>query len=603
MSVPTMETKEQETQGGPQAPQMLASFLEHLVKNQVLTLGQAGKAAQWKQDNASDKRTMAELLEQEFGINRDVVRQQIAQYYAFRVIDPRDRSTRRLLFSDINRMLRSLPDSVTQQLLKAQLLPYDLAENQPDKIVLVSPNPSDREIHKLARALPFKKFEICYLKEGDWNEYWRLLTAEREKPALEKVVAAVTESSESDFEGVMDREIVRTQLNSKLDNIFADALRNGATEIHFVPQGARKTDVLFRLEHRLSLWVSMEDVRCEAVVTALKSSGINLDRYERLAVQQGFIHGMVEKRGLRLAVSSVPVLSRDPGLRQESVVLHVMQETEGVPSLDSIGLDPYAAEVLGVALSGGRGLVLFAGYNSSALRATIAASLKTIVKPALNIVTVEETVEFLVDGVRQIKLNPHLTLPDALRAIAAHDPDVVVLGDIDDLAVASEALKMANIGQLVLSSIHTRTGVTALSRLYRVAGNGLLLGDALTAVVAQQTVRRLCPRCKQPVSQGTLPRAIAQLRLSEGESAPPAIYRAVGCIDCRGGYRGEKALFEAIPLTPELREILAESGEHLDTEMVMKAALRDGMVPLRKKALDLVGEGQTTIDQVLSFAV
>ncbi len=468
MSVPATETREQETQGGPQAPQMLASFLEHLVKNQVLTIGQAAKAAQWKNENAADKRSMPELLEQEFGINRDVVRQQIAQYYAFRVIDPRDRSTRRLLASDINRILRSLPESVAQQLLKAQLLPYDLAESQPDKIVLVTPNPSDREIHKLARALPFKKFEICYLKQSDWNEYWRLLTADREKPASEKVVATVTENTETDFEGVMDREIARTLLHSKLDNIFADALRNGATEIHFVPQGVRKTDVLFRLEGHLSLWVGMEDVRCEAVATALKASGINLDRYERLTVQQGLIHGVVEKRPLRLSVSTIPVLSRDPGLRHESVVLHVMQETESVPSLNSIGLDPHSAGVLDVALGRGRGLVLFAGFNQSALRLTIAASLKTIVKPTLNIVTVEESVEFLVDGVRQIKLNPRLTASDAIRAIGAQDPDVVVLGDIDDPTVGPVALKMANIGQLVFSSIHTRTGVTALARLFRV---------------------------------------------------------------------------------------------------------------------------------------
>ena len=125
-------------QEDPKPRRCWRQFLEHLVKNQVLTLAQAAKAAQWKRENANEKRPMAELLEQEFGINRDVVSQQIAQYYAFRVIDPRDRSTRRLLVSDINRMMRALPESVTQQLLKSQLLPYDLAENQPDKIVLVT---------------------------------------------------------------------------------------------------------------------------------------------------------------------------------------------------------------------------------------------------------------------------------------------------------------------------------------------------------------------------------------------------------------------------------------------------------------------------------
>lgn len=598
-----MEIKDHEAQAGGAGSQGLASFLEHLVKNQVITSAQAIQVTKVKQQNPADKRSMAELLEQEFAINRDVMRQQIAQYYAFRVVDPKERSVRRLLPSEINKILRSLPDAVQQQLLKAQLLPYDLAENQPDKIVLVTPNPSDREIHKLARALPYKKFEICYLKESDWLDFRRMLSSERDKPVPEKVVTSVPEVAESDFEGTMDREITRTQLHSQLDNIFADALRNKVTEIHFVPLGPRKTDVLFRMDGHLSLWASMEDVRCEAVTTAIKTTGINLDRYERLAIQQGMIHRMVERRPLRLSVSTIPVISRDPGLRYESVVLHVMRESDSVASLESLGLDPHSAEVLGVALAGMRGLVLFAGFDRNSLRGTIAAALRSIVKPALNILTVEEPVEFLVDGARQIKLNPRLTASDAIRAIGAHDPDVVVLGEIDDPGVASVALKMANIGQLVFCSIHARNGITGLSRLFQEVGNGLLLGDALTAVLAQQTVRTLCPRCKQLVPPGSIPRVLSHLRLVPGEPVPAAIYRAVGCIDCRSGYRGREILFEGIPATADLREVLTGGENRLNAAAVLNAAILDGMIPLRTKALDLVAKGQTTVDQVLAFAV
>jgi type IV pilus assembly protein PilB len=598
-----METREQETQGGRTTRPALASFLEHLVKNQVITESQAILATQAKQRNPADKRSMVELLEQEFAINRDVLRQQVAQYYAFRVIDARDRSVRRLLPSDINRILKSLPETVLAQLVKAQLLPYDLAENQPDKIVLVTPNPSDREIHELARAFPYKKFEICYLKESEWLELWRVLTAEREKPAPENSTVPAADVSESDFEAVMDREIVRAQLGAQIENIFADALRNDATEIHFIPKGPRKTDVLFRLEGRLALWFSMEDVRCEAVISALKSAGMSMDRYERLAVQQGMIHKMVEKRPIRLSVSTIPVISRDPGARYESVVLHVMRENESVPSLDSLGIDPHSADVLGTALTGMRGLIVFAGFDHNALRATIAASLRAIVKPTLNIVTVEDPVEFLIDGVRQIRINARLTTGDAIRAVGVHDPDVIVLGDIDDPETASVALRMANIGQLVLCSIHARDGVTALARLFQSVENGLILGDALAAVVAQQTVRMLCPRCKQPIAPQALARAIAHLRLSPAETPPELLYRAVGCIDCRGGYRGQEILFEAISATPELRDVLAGAEGRLDTQAVVKAAVLEGMVPLKQQALRLVSTGRTTVDQLLSFAV
>jgi type II secretory ATPase GspE/PulE/Tfp pilus assembly ATPase PilB-like protein len=603
MSAPTTDTKEQVVQGGRVGPHVMASFFDHLVKNQIITAAQAAQAALWKDQNVAEKRTMIEMIEQEFGIHRDVVRQQIAQYYAFRIIDPRDRSVRRLLPSEINKILRALPEQVMQQLLKAQLLPYDHAENQPDKIVLVTPNPSDREIHKLARALPYKKFEICYLKESDWTEYWRVLTSEREKPAPEKVVSPPAESTETEFENVMDREIGRTQLNSLLENIFADALRNRATEIHFMPLGPRRTDVLFRLDGHLCLWVSMEDVRCEAVPTALKMLSNNMDRYERMAAQQGMIFKLVEKMPLRMSVSSIPITSGDPGLRSESVVLHLIRETESVPSLRNIGLDAYSAEVLSAALTGRRGVILFTGFDHYALRTAIAASLKSIVKPALNIMTIEERVSYLVDGVRQIKLNPRLTASDAVRAIESHDPDVIVLGEIDGPETAAVALRLANIGQLVFCSIHARDAVTSLARLLRIVGNGLVLGDAVSAVVAQQTVRTLCSRCKQQLQPASLPLTIAHLRLREGESVPSKVHRAVGCIDCHGGYLGQEMLYEAFPITPGIRDILAGSNGCLNSDAVMKSAILDGMIPIRDKALDLVDKGQTTVEQLLHFAV
>jgi type IV pilus assembly protein PilB len=603
MTVDAMEAREQDAQPGRANPQVLASFVEHLVKNQVISSTQAIQINRWKQQNPADRRTTLELLEQEIRVPRDVLRLQIAQYYAFRVIDPRDRALRRLIPAEINKMLRSLPESVSQQLLKAQLLPYDLAENQPDKLVLVTPNPSDREIHKLARLLPYKKFEICYLKESDWNEFRQVLASAGDKPAPEVSVAPVAEGLEPDFEGNIDREILRTQLLAQLDHVFADAVRTGATEIHFVPLGARKTQVLFRLDGHLSIWASMDDARCETVTTAIKTAGLNLDRYERMTGQQGMIHKIVEKKPLRMTVSTVPILSRDPGMRYESTVLHIMRENESVPSLESLGLDLHTSNVLTTALTTMRGLVLFAGYDQKALHATVAACLKTIVKNTVNIVTLEDPVEFLVDGVRQIKLNPRLSFNDGVQLLSAHDPDVVVLGDIDDPEIARVSLRLANIRQLVFCSVHARDGVAALSRLFHTVGNGPLIGDALCAVIAQQTVRTLCPRCKQLVHPVALPQAIGHLRLSKGEAPPSAVYRAVGCIDCHGGYKGSEYLFEAIAATPDLREILDTADQHLSASAVSKVAIADGMIPFRKKALALLERGNTSIDQLLAFAV
>ena len=156
----------------------------------------------------------------------------MAQYYAFRTIEPRERHVRRLLVADAGKILRALPEATRQLVIKHKLLPFDLAENQPDKLVLITPNPADREIHELARVFPFKKFEICYMRESDWSDYLEKVLAEREKTTSEPVVVPANEGSESDFESLMEREVVRAQLHGQLGAVFEDAIRGGATEIH-----------------------------------------------------------------------------------------------------------------------------------------------------------------------------------------------------------------------------------------------------------------------------------------------------------------------------------------------------------------------------------
>ena len=157
------------TQGGTPRP-FMTSFLEHLVRNRIISEEVAVQAAEWKKTNDRDKRSLVEILKEEFGLSQDVLHYQVAQFYAFRVIDINERGARRLLPTDVLKILRGLPESIRQLAMRHKVLPYDLAENQPDKIIVVTPNPADREISDVARALPYKKFEICYMKERDWAE-------------------------------------------------------------------------------------------------------------------------------------------------------------------------------------------------------------------------------------------------------------------------------------------------------------------------------------------------------------------------------------------------------------------------------------------------
>jgi type II secretory ATPase GspE/PulE/Tfp pilus assembly ATPase PilB-like protein len=582
-----------------QAPsrQPLSSFLDHLVKTGVVTRQQAGEASEWKRRNEKDKRGVAEVLEEVFAVPREPLRQAIAQFYAFRTVTLADRAVRKLLPSDVNKILRSLPDSTQQQLVRRKLLPYDLSENQPDKIILVTPNPADREIHELARVFPYKWFEICYLNEAEWSRYWRDLTIARSQELAEPATP-VSEVTIGDFEAVMDREILRGKIPAQLDNVFLDAVRGNASEIHFVPRGPRKTEVLFRLDGHLSLWHTIEEVRCEAVATALKELAVGVDRYERQGGQRGVIQRTVENIPMRFSLSVLPVLTRDVGSRYESIVLRIFREAEGLPRWDTLGLDQHSSRAMQSALTAHRGLILFAGTVRSGALIAQTAALQSVLKKSLNVVIVRDQTDFIIEGTRQIKLNPRLTAEDALGMILEQDPDLVVLGALTGRGMAEIAVRMANIGHLVLAMLPSPTAAKALVSLVHTTGDPFAVAEAVTAILAQQSLRLLCGRCKKEVAESAL--AEEQSRLP-GETAPSTIYRSVGCIECKAGYSGNRMLFETLAMTPELRRSVQQSQTIPDESVLEAAGVRAGMTTMRQQALDLLCSGSTTVDEVLPF--
>ena len=578
------------------ARQPLASFLDHLVKTGVVSKQQAREASEWKQQNPKDKRGLPEILEEVFAVPRDPLRQAVAQYYAFRTISLFERTVRKLLPSDVNKILHALPESTFHQLMKYKLLPYDLAESQTDKIILVTPNPADREIHELARVFPYKRFEVCYMKETEWAEYWRLLTSGKE--TVEPVAVSVSDAGEGDFEAVLDREIARAKVAVQLDNILLDAVRANASEIHFVARLPRKTDVLFRLDGHLSSWHTIDEVRCEAVAAALKELTVGIDRYERQAVQQGVIQRVVENVAIRCTVSVLPVLSRDAGSRFESIVLRIFREADTLPRLDQLGLDAHTSRVLHGALTASRGLILFSGMAKSGTSMLLTASLRSMLRSTLNVVVVQERVDYIIDGARQVKLNPRLTVDDALDTIVDHDPDVVVLGDVMNPSVAQVAVRLANIGHLVLATLPSRSSAKALGWMVDATKEPFQVAEAVSAVLAQQALRVLCSRCKKEISPSLVQDQLLYLR---GAAAPPRLFRAVGCIECKAGYSGKHVVFEALAMTPALRSILLQTGRIPDDAAVEKAAIQDGMTPMLQQALELLQSQSTTVDEVLPF--
>jgi type IV pilus assembly protein PilB len=579
----------------------VSSFIEHLINRGIITQEIALKASTVRTPaSGKGKKSLVETLVDEHGISREALYDEVAQFYSFRLIDPHDRNARRFTPAIVNKMLAALPESAHQLAIKYKVIPYEVAENQPDKIEVVTPYPSEREIHEVARAFGYKKFEICYMREKNWAELWRQITLEKQQVTTGLTDADGTfEDNEAELDNVLDKEINRSQLIALIDNVFIDAVRVGASDIHVVPRGARKTTIAFRIDGELTEWYSIEDARAEAVVAVVKGRGLNLDRFERMAAQDGSAQKVVDNQVIRFRISVLPIISRELGGKFESVVIRILKDADASIALETLGFDPYSLEMFKEAIAQPHGMIVLTGPTGSGKSTTLVAALRAVMSPALNTISVEDPVEYLLDGARQVKLNHKLSFEDALRAILRHDPDIVMVGEIRDRITADIAIKLANTGHLTFSTLHTNDATSAVSRLFKIGVEPFLIAQAMNIVVAQRLVRKLCDRCKvvDPQPSDFL---LARAGFTQDEAESLTVYKPVGCINCINGYKGRTAIHESLYFSREVRDIILESAERIDTLAIRESAIRHGMQTLRRSGLELIKRGVTSVEEIIA---
>jgi type IV pilus assembly protein PilB len=579
----------------------VSSFIEHLVSRKIISEEIAAQASAGRiSANGKGRKSLVEILFENFNVPREVLYDEVAQFYSFRLIDFHERNARRLPISSVNKLMAGLPEPIHELALKYKVLPFEIADNQPDKLLVVTPYPSEREIHEVARSFSYSKFEICYMKENDWAEFWRQVTIERQQIVIDNdILDTGDEEDEAELNSTLDKEINRSQLIALIDNVFADAVRVGASDVHIVPRGARKTSISFRIDGDLTEWYTIEDARAEAVVAVVKGCGLSLDRFERMAAQDGSAQRVVDNQIVRFRISILPIISRELRGKFESVVIRILRDADASISLKTIGFDPYSLETFGQAIAQPHGMVILTGPTGSGKSTTLVAALRTVMSPALNTISVEDPVEYLLEGARQVKLNHKLSFEDALRAILRHDPDIVMVGEIRDRITADIAIKLANTGHLTFSTLHTNDAPSTVSRLFKIGVEPFLIAQAMNIVVAQRLVRKLCDRCKAPTEK-LRDVLLARAGFSQEEAESLVLFRPVGCVNCVNGYKGRAAIHESLFFTPELRDIILESGERISTNAIKESAIRHGMQTLRQSGLELVKKGISTIDEIVA---
>ena len=374
-----------------------------------------------------------------------------------------------------------------------------------------------------------------------------------------------------------------------VNSIVIHAARNQASDIHFEPR-EKSVKVRERIDGILIETFEFPKLVQGAVTSRIKIMA-RMDIAEKKIPQDGRIKVRVENRDLDLRVSTLPT---NYG---EKITIRILDTKAVKLSLEKIGLSKNdRSRVLGV-INLPQGMVLITGPTGSGKTSTLYGMVNQIKSEAINIITLEDPIEYELGGVNQVGINEKtgLTFPFALRSVLRQDPDVIMVGEMRDRETANIAIEASLTGHLVLSTLHTNTAVAAIIRLKNLGIPSYLIASSLNGVIAQRLVRKICQHCKQPYTP-TL-EEITKMRLRGRDPATLPSFKGAGCTHCnRTGYRGRVGVFEVLTVDAAIRELIARDAAE---PTLLRAALEGGMRHLLEDSLEKVSEGITSIEELL----
>jgi type IV pilus assembly protein PilB len=411
------------------------------------------------------------------------------------------------------------------------------------------------------------------------DELSNLTTALQEEQAPEENTLGTSDSLED------DAPIVRF-----VNLLVSQAIQDKASDIHIEP-GEHSLGVRYRIDGVLHEMQRAPKSIQNGVISRLKIMA-DIDIAERRKPQDGRMSVRHGGRHIDLRVATLPTVWG------EKIVMRILDNSSTSMSLQDLNLLDGNFAAYKKSYSKPYGMILITGPTGSGKSTTLYTTLHTVARPEINVITVEDPVEYRMTGINQVQVNPKagLTFASALRSILRSDPDVVLIGEIRDHETAQIAIEAALTGHLVLSTLHTNDAPSAVTRLTEMGIEPFLVGSALDCVVAQRLARRLCDRCKEPDVRDSA--ELMRLRFSSSlEVEPPVIYKPVGCSSCsKTGYRGRIAVHEVMTVSEEIERLTVAHASSAD---IAAAAREQGMLTLREDGWTKVRMGLTSIEEIL----
>jgi type IV pilus assembly protein PilB len=376
--------------------------------------------------------------------------------------------------------------------------------------------------------------------------------------------------------------------------VILRALREKASDIHIEPMN-QAVRVRYRIDGCLVEAMNPPKTLLPALLSRLKILA-NLDIAIRFEPQDGKFQIRYENRNIDFRLSTLPVVGG------EKAVLRILDGASTAAKLDQLGFEPKCLQDFRTAISAAPGMVLVTGPTGSGKSTTLYAAMGEVASIDVNVVTVEDPVEYRMNGINQVPVAPKrgLTFAGALRSILRQDPDVILVGEIRDKETAEIGVKAALTGHLVLSTLHTNDAVQAVTRLVDMGIDPYLVSSSVILVAAQRLVRKLCEHCRVKVE---IPRKeLLAVGVLETELADLQLYgpNVAGCPRCKGGYRGRMALLETLPLSLDLKRMVVEGRSVAEMK---EKGLAEGMLTLRRIGVLNAMRGKTSLEEVLRITM
>ncbi len=531
-----------------------------LVEQGLITLAQLNAALE--KQKATDKRIGEILVDQEAVDEKEILKI-IAGIYRLPIIDLENCALN-------EKLLSSFPSEILD---KHKVLPIEIKDNN---LIVATSDPLD----------------VVALQEI------RYISGHQVRPVLaglKDITARLKRSHESrrTFQAIRNAQSVdpqETPILKLVSSVLSQAIKEGASDIHFEPQ-KENLRVRFRIDGILFEKVSIPQDLSRKVISRLKIMA-GMDVAENRKPQDGRISWQENGQNFDIRVSTLL------DMNGETISLRILNEKTISHTLESLGLGSHEIEQIKKFITRPHGMVLVTGPTGAGKTTTLYSILNELNKISTNIITVEDPVEYQLEGITQTNINNHTgySFANAIRHILRHDPNIIMVGEIRDIETAEVSVRAALTGHLVLATLHTNSAAGAVTRLLEMNVEPFLLSSTLIGVVAQRLIRRLCPYCKKESKASAEVEALIAAELSV--KGPITVADPVGCEKCfHTGYAGRIGLFEILKVTPDLRHLILKKTD--DQEITNSLVASGSMQTLRMAGYKKVIEKVTSYAEVM----